>query len=206
MKYQGGSISALNIVGELNSSSIPNKENAVGVKIGNAVTSIGDNVFIMCTILTNVTIGDNVTSIGGSAFEWCGGLKSVTIPDSVTSIGANAFYDCRSLTSIIVKGKTQAQAETLLTNASVPSGCKITTWNDASQEWVEDQNYLSSVPDTYKTYNDTLSSLSSDGYATTIYAVHNLSGVANAISMPLSSYEAISATADVETLYVITED
>lgn len=43
-------------------------------------------------------------------------------------------------------------------------------------------------------------------YATKTYAVHNLSGVANAISMPLSSYEAISATADVETLYVITED
>jgi hypothetical protein len=42
--------------------------------------------------------------------------------------------------------------------------------------------------------------------AITTYAVHNLSGVANITSMPLSSYEAISATADVDTLYVITED
>ena len=78
--------------------------------------------------------------------------------------------------------------------------------NYATQEWVKEQNYLSSVPDTYKTYNDILSSLSSDGYATTTYAIHNLSGVANAISMPLSLYESISATADAETLYVITED
>ena len=58
----------------------------------------------------------------------------------------------------------------------------------------------------FKTYQETVSSLSSDGYATTTYAVHNLSGVANITSMPLSSYEAISATADAETLYVITED
>jgi hypothetical protein len=130
----------------------------------------------------------------------------VTIPDSVTSIGDYAFAGCTNLSNITVVGKTQAQAEALLANASVPSGCEITTWNDASQEWVKDQNYLSSIPETYKTYNDTLSSLSSDGYATTTYAVHNLSGVANITSMPLSSYESISATADAETLYVITED
>ena len=59
----------------------------------------------------------------------------------------------------------------------------ITTWNDVSQEWVEEQNY-----------------------ATTTYAVQNMNGIAKIQSMPLSSYEEISATADAETLYVITED
>ncbi len=36
----------------------------------------------------------------------------------------------------------------------------------ATENWVEGKNYLSAIPNTYKTYNDTLSSLSSDGYAT----------------------------------------
>lgn len=41
----------------------------------------------------------------------------------------------------------------------------ISTWNDASKEWVEGQGYLTSIPNTYKTYSDTISSLSGDGYA-----------------------------------------
>lgn len=37
----------------------------------------------------------------------------------------------------------------------------------ATEEWVEGQGYLSSIPNTYKTYSDTISSLSNDGYVTT---------------------------------------
>ena len=52
------------IVGELTSSSIPNKSN-----------------------IAEIAIGSHVTSIGNAAFSGCSGLTSVTIPDSVTSIG-----------------------------------------------------------------------------------------------------------------------
>ena len=102
VKYDNDTISSFNIVGEIDSESIPNKENAVEVKVGNGVTSIGDNAFYFCTSLTSVTIPDSVASIGGSAFEWCSGLKNVTIPASVTSIGRSAFYDCNKLSSVTI--------------------------------------------------------------------------------------------------------
>lgn len=95
------------------------------VDIGNTVTGIGFRAFLDCDLL-GVTIPDSVTSIGESAFHGCYNLTSVTIPSSVTSIGALAFELCESLTSITVLGKTTAQAQTLLANASVPEGCTIT--------------------------------------------------------------------------------
>ena len=72
------------------------------VKIGNGVTSIGDEAFSGCTSLTSVKIGNGVTSIGGYAFEGCTSLASITIPDSTTSIGYRAFLNCTSLTSITI--------------------------------------------------------------------------------------------------------
>lgn len=72
----------------------------VDVIIEGGVTSIGDNAFDSCYLLSNVTIPDSVTSIGDRAFYFCPELQSVTIPESVTSIGSEAFYECRSLTEI----------------------------------------------------------------------------------------------------------
>lgn len=102
VKYQGGAISSFNIVGNLDSGSIPDKQNAVEVKIGNSVTSIWDFTFSSCIKLTSVTIPDSVTSIGDFAFEYCESLASITIPNLVTSIGANAFINCVSLTSVMI--------------------------------------------------------------------------------------------------------
>ncbi len=56
------------IVGELTSSSIPNKEHIEEVEIGSHVTSIGHEAFYECTGLTSVTIPDSVTNIGEWAF------------------------------------------------------------------------------------------------------------------------------------------
>jgi hypothetical protein len=64
------------------------------VTIPNSVTIIRDGAFIGCTSLASVTIGNSVTSIGMAAFSGCTSLSSVTIPDSVTSIEASAFYNC----------------------------------------------------------------------------------------------------------------
>jgi serine/threonine protein kinase len=92
---------------------------------GLPVTGIGDNAFMNCTSLTNVTIPNGVISIGESAFRGCANLSSITIPNSVTNIGdwtfvlcgrlvsvtlpnriatigSYAFYDCASLPSIII--------------------------------------------------------------------------------------------------------
>ena len=114
--------------------------NLTSVIIPDSVTSIGDGVFTGCESLTNVTIPDSVTSIGAEAFFGCSGLLNVKILDNglhnLKTIGDYAFQGCSNLTYITVVGKTQAEAEALLENASVPSGCEITTWNDASKEWV----------------------------------------------------------------------
>ena len=68
--------------------------------IPNSVTTIGDQAFLGCTGLTEVTIPNSVTTIGEGAFYGCTGLTSVTIGNSVTSIGNYAFAGCTGLTSI----------------------------------------------------------------------------------------------------------
>ena len=217
VKYQDGTISSFNIVGELGENSIPNKGNAVEVKIGSSVTSIGEGGLGNFANLTSVTIPDSVTSIGDGAFGGCYGLSGITIPDSVTSIGDWAFYYCSALTSVTFKGKTLEQVQQMdnypweITGTSI-----IKTWNDASKEWVEGQGYLSSIPNTYKIYSDTVSALSGDGYATqtwvgqqgyitSSYPVKNDGGVANAKAMTQNAYDALQ-TKDATTLYVITEN
>jgi hypothetical protein len=70
---------------------------------GHPVTSIGDEAFLNCTSLTNITIPNGVTNIGNSAFEACTSLAGVTIPGSVTSIGQDAFA-ATSLTSVTIPG------------------------------------------------------------------------------------------------------
>ena len=92
------------------------------VRIQEGVTSIGDDAFLFCSKLTDVTIPesvtkigtlafastaltdmeipDSVTSIGYSAFSGCDELVRVTIPGSVTDWGKNVFYACSSLTDV----------------------------------------------------------------------------------------------------------
>ena len=108
-------------IGNTNSSySIPNSVTTIGddafcycdiltsITIPDSVTTIGDEAFFDCYRLTSVTIGDSVTTIGDDAFCYCYSLTSVTIPDSVTTIGEGAFSGCDSLTSIFVDADNPA--------------------------------------------------------------------------------------------------
>lgn len=69
---------------------------------GKNVTSIGDNAFYGCELLTSITIPNGVITIGALAFEDCKSLTSVIIPDSVTTIGDRAFSGCKSLPSVTI--------------------------------------------------------------------------------------------------------
>ena len=79
------------IVGELNTNSIPDIEEVIIVDIGNTVTSIGALTFRWNDRLNDITMGNNVTNIGNQAFENCSNLASIIIPNNVTSIGINVF-------------------------------------------------------------------------------------------------------------------
>ena len=65
------------------------------------VTSIGKYAFKNCYYLATITIPNSVTSIGEEAFAFCG-LVSITIPNSVTTIGYEAFLNCSRLTSVTI--------------------------------------------------------------------------------------------------------
>ncbi|MBP5448614.1 MAG: leucine-rich repeat domain-containing protein, partial [Spirochaetales bacterium] len=73
------------------------------VTIGNRVTSIYNNAFINCSVLTSVTIPNSVTSIGGGAFSGCSGLTTLNVKATTPpSIGGNMLKDCFALTTIYV--------------------------------------------------------------------------------------------------------
>ncbi len=69
---------------------------------------IGNDAFVYCERLKEITIPDGVTSIGTNAFFCCERLKTITIPDGVTTIGTNAFYGCESLTSVTIPDSVTA--------------------------------------------------------------------------------------------------
>ncbi len=86
-----------------------------------SVTSIGNQAFIYCHSLTNMTLPNSVTSIGDEAFAYCKGLTSITIPSSVTSIGNQAFAYCSGLIEINVdtENRFYASAEGVLYNKTL---------------------------------------------------------------------------------------
>jgi hypothetical protein len=69
-----------------------------------SVTSIGDEAFLDCAQLTNLTIPNSVTNIGECAFQACSGLTSIIIPQNVANLGTNAFNSCINLRNVIICG------------------------------------------------------------------------------------------------------
>ena len=70
------------------------------IEIGEGVTSIGDNAFLWCSGLKNITIPSSVTSIGEYAFGYCSGLTNLTLPSGLTYLGNRAFHNCACLVRV----------------------------------------------------------------------------------------------------------
>jgi hypothetical protein len=64
------------------------------VTIPETVTSIGDEAFRDCILLSSITIPESVVSIGYSAFSHCRSLTNITIPKNIETIEGYAFVDC----------------------------------------------------------------------------------------------------------------
>ncbi|MBR3805185.1 MAG: leucine-rich repeat domain-containing protein [Clostridia bacterium] len=102
-KYNGSVITGLTDYGsELSRIIIPNQIN------GTTITSIGENAFSNCGLLTSVEIPKSVTNIGNAAFLGCKWLTNIEMPNNVTSIGDRAFYLCYSLTSIEIPNSVKS--------------------------------------------------------------------------------------------------
>ncbi len=108
------------------------KKNVKTVKIGDGVTTIGDNAFHNCRDLANVTIPDGITEIGRDAFASCWSLEEITIPANVTRIGHCAFGGCSDLKTVIIMATVPPtiKTEDFLVNFGaeddtlyVPAGC-----------------------------------------------------------------------------------
>ena len=133
MVFDDGAVSSFNWIGEVSKKDIIDAglydsasyewlRKPVDVRLGDAVTSIGneaftectsmksigDATFDFCTNLTSISILDGITAIGEAAFGRCFNLTNIIMPASVVSIGPDVFFDV-SLRSIVFKGKTLAE-------------------------------------------------------------------------------------------------
>lgn len=86
---------------------VPRKKSGT-FKIIDGVTSIGEEAFYYCDLLTSVIIPNSVITIGNRAFEYCTSLQRMTIPSHVTSIGDGAFLHCGALSSVKVTAGTKS--------------------------------------------------------------------------------------------------
>jgi hypothetical protein len=111
------------------------------IHIGDSITHIGNNAFVMFSSLRTVAIGSgvesigihafyhaaNVTelvlpasliSIGVQAFSGWGGLTELVLPESLTTLGDLAFSGCQALTSINIPASVTSIAEDCFENCS----------------------------------------------------------------------------------------
>lgn len=96
--------------------------------LGEEITSIGDNTFYGCSLLTSVNIPNNVTSIGENAFTGCHNLTSINVPNSVKSIGSHAFENCSGLTTIQVESGNTVYDSREHCNAIIETASNTLLW------------------------------------------------------------------------------
>ena len=102
----------------------------------NNVNLIETIAFDRCENLKEVNFGNNILSIGNQAFWGCN-LSAVILPPSITSIEHYAFRENNNLSALIFKDKTIEDVKEIANYGDwgVDSSI-ITTWHDASEEWV----------------------------------------------------------------------
>ena len=77
------------------------------IEIESGVTRIGENAFVMCTSVTQITLAEGLDEIGRSAL---GGTRmtGITLPESLRVIDDFAFQGCTELQSLRIPSKVYA--------------------------------------------------------------------------------------------------
>ena len=96
LKYQGRELPVTSIADE----AFKDCTVLTSIKIPSSVKHIGSYAFTKCKALESVTLSEGQTDIGRYAFQFCTGLTSIAIPESVTYIGRYAFNNCDNLRDI----------------------------------------------------------------------------------------------------------
>ncbi len=95
------------------------------VVIEEGLTSIPDGAFKNCALLESVNLPSTLESIGAEAFSNCKSLKSAKIPDSVKKLGNEAFYTCSSLTSLTIGKGLSALPNSVFANCASLTSVRI---------------------------------------------------------------------------------
>ncbi len=91
----------INGEGEMHNTSLwADRMDIVNVIINNGITTIGEQAFLRCYRLRNVTMPESIICIEYAAFSECTVLQNITIPQSTEEIDTMAFYKCKSLKEI----------------------------------------------------------------------------------------------------------
>ena len=118
--YEDGTISSINILGELNYNkwnAIPNARQIIKVDVGNSVTSIGNTAFgnMANPLLREIYIPHSVSSVGSIIFQHCNDLSTIVVDEN------NPIYDSRNNCNAIVLTEKNLLLE----------GCYTTTIQDS---------------------------------------------------------------------------
>ena len=72
------------------------------IRIGTAITDIGDKAFEACTTLKNIVFHDLIDTMGFHAFYECTDLSTLILPLHLIEIGYEAFANCNKLQHLTI--------------------------------------------------------------------------------------------------------
>ena len=83
----------------------------IQVVVEQGVTSIGNNAFLECYLMEQVSLPEGLVRIGDTAFEVCTSLKKISLPASLQHIGEGAFVKCNASRISVAEGNTAYYSE-----------------------------------------------------------------------------------------------
>ena len=109
--------------------------NLISITIPDSVIEIGEQAFLNCSNLKDVTMSASLKTIGNMAFAGCGSLTSLSLPDGLVKIGASAFHSTGLVSlslpdSIETIGKS-AFASSQITNINIPRNLSVISGFDS---------------------------------------------------------------------------
>lgn len=125
-------------------------QNLVDVSLPNSLTTIKTVAFSSCISLISINIGDNVVTIGDKAFSSCYTLLSVKLGKSVKNIGEDAFRSCYKLIEVLNESSNVTVIKGSSGNGQIAANAKFVS----NSKGEEAESYLTSDAEGYITYNE----------------------------------------------------